>query len=105
MLLTQFITKATDKIAEELKGRSSRSHPIIKREPNYAIKAKGTLALSTRGMHFMKIKNQKMTGGIFGILKLKRQFDEMEKERMKTLTLLQKLEKDDDEALIREAYL
>lgn len=44
-----------------------------------------------------------MSGGIFEIIKLKRQMDEMEQEKQRNALLLQKLESENDEALIIEA--
>lgn len=49
------------------------------------------------------MQNRKMTGGIFEVIKLKRKFDEMERERQRTMRLIQKLENEDDGALIRQA--
>lgn len=59
--------------------------------------------MSTRGMCLAKLKNQKMTGGIFEIIRMKRQFDEMELEKQKNAAMLNKLETDQETALIRDA--
>ena len=47
-----------------------------------------------------KLKNQKMSGGIVEIIRLKRQLD----EKQRNIDILARLENDDEDALITEAF-
>ena len=55
---------------------SNRTSKSIQSEKGNLIRLSKQLAQSTKGLHLSKIKAQKMTGGIFGLIKLKRKVDE-----------------------------
>lgn len=65
-------------------GRSQTDRGIL-------IKNATTLTTSTRGLHLHKIRGQKIAGGIFELMMLKRRIDDLEAIKQKEEEVEQKL--------------
>ena len=50
------------------------------------LSSKVSLAESTKGLHFQKVRSRKVMGGIFAVIKLKKQIDEFERLQSKQQT-------------------
>ena len=55
---------------------TKRSSKSIQSDKGNLIRLSKKLAHSTKGLHVAALKSQKMTGGIFGLIKLKKRVDE-----------------------------
>lgn len=78
----QFIKSAMEKVEHQIETEGIRK---TRRKANtdrgYLIKSHTNLSGSTQGLHLSHLRNKKMTGGIFELIKLKRQIDLLEKQQ------------------------
>lgn len=86
------ISRTVDVIKPSYPGSIVRAHSHRQLTDRSAIKqslipeglnSKVNLAESTKGLHFQKVRSRKVMGGIFAVIKLKKQIDEFERLQSK----------------------
>lgn len=105
-MFIKYISKATEELENQILGKVSAGTNNFSKEPAFMKVSKQTMALSTRGLCLTKLKSQKMSGGVFEIIKQIKTIKNMEaaneKEMMKLRRLQSELLPMDEEALIQE---
>ena len=86
------ISRTVDVIQPSYPGSSLRTHShrqLTDRSANKraviadGLSSKVSLAETTKGLHFQKVRSRKVMGGIFAVIKLKKQIDEFERLQSK----------------------
>ncbi len=81
LTLHQFIKAAMEKVEHQIATEGNkRRRPKTDFDRGYLIRSHANLSTSTQGLHLSHLRNKKMTGGIFELIKLKRQIDLLHKQ-------------------------
>ena len=71
-----------EKVEHQIEAEGTRKRrKKIDSDRGYLIRSHNNLTTSTQGLHLTKLRNKKMAGGIFELIKLKRQIELLEKQK------------------------